>query len=559
MGMLQTLDNVDHLFDNKRVNFPIKVGGNLIAIKSSEGSNINVEDTLLVFVNDILQVPGKGFRFDGGSVITFGEAPKKGDTSKILFYKGSGDVDVVFRNIIDTVKRGDTLEIDNDAERGQHWSLEEDERIATQIISIDTAQTNPYTGPGNVDDPNLLRPVTWCRQTSDMIIDETEVGKARELYEPIISPTAYVTRPISAGSTEVYVDNLRPLFDGKNENNVDPYLLFQKKVTFVDMETQVGASATATISDSGVIEITVTDGGVGYTTAPTVSISNPIGIGSTATATATVNTTGSISAVSIAYSGTGYTSIPQVLISPPTLKEETKPINWFAGDSGVIVGFGTTTIANSDSLLFDFHIPLDSDLRDASIVGSAITLSQIQQGDYYVVRNSTVGIAETIIRSYDTDDTVVAIGTGFVDNVYCVNSVENKYVNLPGIGVTMVRRVRSRITGMSTITFDSSYITMDSEIYTMDNAVTGSGSSYDGTVHTPVGIGAYSWGKLQTKSKLQNDYKFYGGNGIGVGEYSTVGEDADEETIIIEHSATGIHTSSIVRRFEPLRSINYIV
>ena len=109
----------------------------------------------------------------------------------------------------------------------------------------------------------------------------------------------------------------------------------------------------------------------------------------------------------------------------------------------------------------------------------------------------------------------------------------------------MVRRVRSRITGMSTITFDSSYITMDSEIYTMDNAVAGSGSTYDGTVNTPVGIGNYSWGKLQTKSKLQNNYKFYGGNGIGVGETST--------------SATGIHTSSIVRRFEPLRSINYIV
>ena len=53
MGMLQTLDSVDHLFDANRINFPIKVGGNLIAIKSSEGSNINVEDTLLVFVNDL--------------------------------------------------------------------------------------------------------------------------------------------------------------------------------------------------------------------------------------------------------------------------------------------------------------------------------------------------------------------------------------------------------------------------------------------------------------------------------------------------------------------------
>ena len=545
MGMLQTLDNVDHLFDANRINFPIKVGGNLIAIKSSEGSNINVEDTLLVFVNDILQVPGKGFRFDGGSVITFGEAPKKGDTSKILFYKGSGDVDVVFRNIIDTVKRGDTLEIDNDVERGQHWSLEEDERIATNILSIDTAETDPYTGPGNVSDPNLLRPVTWCRQTADMIIDETEVGKARELYEPVISPTAYITKAISAGSTEIYVDNLRPLFDGKNENNVDPYLLFQKKVTFVDMETQVGASATATVSGDGVISITVTDGGVGYTTAPTVSIQNPIGIGSTALATATVNNTGSISAVSIAYSGNGYTSTPQVLISPPTLTEETKPINWFAGDSGVIVGFGTTTIANSDNMLFDFHIPLDSELRDTSIVGSAITLSQIQQGDFFVVRNSTVGVANTLIRSYGLDDTVVAIGTEFVDNIYVVGTVENKTVNIPGVGVTMVRRVGSRITGLSTITFDSTGITFDSEIYTMDNSVVGSGNSYVGTIETPIGIGDYSWGKLQTKSKLQNSYKFYGGNGIGVGETST--------------SATGIHTSSIVRRFEPLRSINYIV
>jgi len=545
MGMLQTLDNVDHLFDAKRVNFPIKVGGNLIAIKSAEGSNINVEDTLLVFVNDILQVPGKGFRFAGGSVITFGEAPKKGDTSKILFYKGSGDVDVVFRNIIDTVKRGDSLQIENDPEKDQPYYMTEEERVATQIISIDTAQTDPYPGPGNTDDGNLLRPVIWCRQTEDKIIDETQVGKARELYEPVISPSAYITRPISAGSTEVYVDNLRPIFDGRNENNVDPYLLFQKKVTFVDMETQIGASATATLSDDGIVSVTVTDGGVGYTTTPTVSIQNPIGIGSTALATATINNTGSISAVSIAYSGNGYTSVPQVLIAPPTLTEETKPINWFAGDSGTIVGFGTTTIANSDSLLFDFHIPLDSDLRDASIVGSAITLSQIQLGDYFVVRNSTVGIAETVIRSYDLNDTVVAIGTGFVDNVYCVNNVENKHVNLPGVGVTMVRRVRSRITGMSTITFDSSYITMDSEIYTMDNAVAGSGSTYDGTVNTPVGIGNYSWGKLQTKSKLQNNYKFYGGNGIGVGETST--------------SATGIHTSSIVRRFEPLRSINYIV
>ena len=52
-------------------------------------NNIDVEEVLIVTINDILQEPGKGYQFPGGSVITFSEAPKVGDTCKILFFKGN--------------------------------------------------------------------------------------------------------------------------------------------------------------------------------------------------------------------------------------------------------------------------------------------------------------------------------------------------------------------------------------------------------------------------------------------------------------------------------------
>ena len=45
-----------------------------------------------------------GYEFKGGSFITFKEAPKEGDTSKILFYRGTGSVDVTNVDILETVK-----------------------------------------------------------------------------------------------------------------------------------------------------------------------------------------------------------------------------------------------------------------------------------------------------------------------------------------------------------------------------------------------------------------------------------------------------------------------
>jgi hypothetical protein len=56
-------------------------------------------------------------------LVTFTEALKIGDKVNIIFYKGNGDSDVIFRNIIETVKKGDTLQIKHDDPSGTRYIL----------------------------------------------------------------------------------------------------------------------------------------------------------------------------------------------------------------------------------------------------------------------------------------------------------------------------------------------------------------------------------------------------------------------------------------------------
>ena len=78
----------------------------------------------------------------------------------------------------------------------------------------------------------------------------------------------------------------------------------------------VGAAATTRISDNVVGVVTLTSGGSGYTTAPSVTISGP-GIGTTASALAVVSSAGTISNVYVTYAGAGYTVAPTITIGDP--------------------------------------------------------------------------------------------------------------------------------------------------------------------------------------------------------------------------------------------------
>ena len=511
VGLLDLLDSPERFFDNETVTFQLEKNDEIVSIIAAKGSKIDVQDVILVFVNDILQVPGKGYTFTGGSIITFTEAPKKGDTCKIVFYKGSGGIDVRPRSVIQTVKNGDDLTINSDPSLNIESHLQEDERLVTRLDSTDVVSTVPYFGPGNTEDETLLRPVKLCRQTEDKIINDVEVGKDREFYEPNIHPFAYITKSVSVGSTILYVDNVRPFFNPQNENaNASVRETVQDSVTITSQDSKVGATASSTLTNDNVTAISITQGGSGYVSTPSVSIQTPIGIGSTATATASINA-GIVTSITVSSAGTGYVTAPQVLIDPPTLISETNDVNIYAGDSGIVVGFGTTTISSNPHFIFDLFVPLDSYLRDISLVGTATTISDLNTNDYFIVNNSNVGLSQTSITSLDNGAGTVGVGKSFVDNIYEIANAQTVYINVTGIGFTHVRRIFTRVSATKVSNF---------------NGVGIVSSTYSGD---------YSWGKITLSGRSDiNTYTAFNLNGV-----------------------SGIVTSSQVQRTKSLRFKNY--
>lgn len=104
--------------------------------------------------------------------------------------------------------------------------------------------------------------------------------------------------------------------------------------------------------------ITVTNGGSGYTAAPTVTISAP-SQGTTATATATVQN-GSVVSITVTDPGSGYASSPTVTISAPT--SGTTATATAALDSPLSVLVKNYSSADSKTYFFITDVTADSDL-----------------------------------------------------------------------------------------------------------------------------------------------------------------------------------------------------
>jgi len=103
------------------------------------------------------------------------------------------------------------------------------------------------------------------------------------------------------------------------------------------------ATATAAITGDAVSSFTVTDGGEHYKSAlpPTITITG--GGGSGATATATVSSAGIVTSISVTSGGTGYTSAPTVSVdySPKDSRAEVKSWNSSSRELQVINRSGT--------------------------------------------------------------------------------------------------------------------------------------------------------------------------------------------------------------------------
>lgn len=499
VGELQKLDDIDNLFNGTRKVFPISDNGNRFSIIAKKGSNINVEAVLLIFINDVLQEPGVAYKFKGGSYIKFTEAPTKGSKCRILFYRGTPGIDVVDVDILETIKEGDLVRITSDV-----YELNEKERLVRSVLLPDTIETSPYNSIGITSDLTLLRPLTWCKQKEDIVVDGVSVGKDRIIYEPNIVPVSYLIQSVGIGSTQLFVDSVKTMFDSKNENATNT---IKNKIQIIDNTEVFTAFATAIVSMAGTISyIDIIEPGLGYSNIPMVSIESPIGIGTLGRAELSAQiTSGIVTSITIDNPGFGYTytNPPLVIIESPTFKKETIDNITYSGDFGFITGIKTTSVGfASTGLIFDLYIPNDSYLKNSLVCNPVINLSTIKENYYFKVSNSKVGYGLTSLRK---DGSIIGIGTTGIDNIYQVISVSSGTTSVYGVGTTSVISVTVSV---------SDY-----------NSLSGLGySSY---------YGDYSWGLIEITG-ITNQFNVNSNYGV-----------------------VGLNSTPIVRRYNPLRFYNY--
>lgn len=265
-GALDRLDDISQYFTGQRKTFAITktvITTNPYSIDADAGSGLEVQNNLLIFINDILQQPGRDYIFTGGTQITFTEAPKSGSKFQMLFYKGS-DADIIDVDILETIKEGDFIKLLSSSPY-----QEQSKRIVEEITKRDQVQTNFYFDVGISTFPETTRLVNWTKQTSDLIINGDVVSKARTNYVANVKPTSRIIKNISASDSQIYVENAFPFF-----RQLDNYLQADNKIIIVDEVDTAAAIASATVSAASTIgSVTITSAGYGYTTSASPLVS----------------------------------------------------------------------------------------------------------------------------------------------------------------------------------------------------------------------------------------------------------------------------------------------
>jgi len=338
VGEFIILDDISKYFNGVRRLFPLQIDGEDISFYAKTSSGISLQSNLLVFVNDVLQTPGEGYQFNGGSRIRFTEAPKGqlvgfstvGDTVKILAYTGTSEIDVRLVRVLPSVKVGDNVQIFSDVDS----NLTQEERLVVDVKSADTIITNNYANVGVVLDELYERPISWIKQEQDIIIDNSFIGKDRVYYEPIINPTTNILNSIAITSEHVYVFDTS-LFNISREG-IEP--TEQRRIEIIPTDQLISAEAEVVLNTNGTIDsINVTNPGFGYTAAPEITIQKPFIDGSQATAFALMSGS-SVNSVNVSYGGTNYYNGP------------IKTLSIYSQGSGFPPLFGGETIMTSAKL-----------------------------------------------------------------------------------------------------------------------------------------------------------------------------------------------------------------
>ena len=112
------------------------------------------------------------------------------------------EADYVSIDVDETIKPGDKLRLQT-----QDNVPSQEQRVIYELIASDTVETETYSGVGIVTDANFKRPVEWCKQTSDLIIDGQFISKERNYLEPQYNPSTNIIAPVNSTDTKIYVNN----------------------------------------------------------------------------------------------------------------------------------------------------------------------------------------------------------------------------------------------------------------------------------------------------------------------------------------------------------------
>jgi hypothetical protein len=124
------------------------------------------------------------------------------------------------------------------------------------------------------------------------------------------------------------------------------------------------------------------------------------------------------------------------------------------------------------------------------------------------------------------------MSTEFCDCVYQVERTYTLEKNVIGVGNTTVRRIFTNVGAFSTTSFGTFQGTYDSTTETFD---TQSFVVYQGGISSSFNFGKFSWGKIIFNTRSSKDFDSYNLNGY-----------------------SGISTSSLLQRTNPLKSDNYV-
>ena len=416
VGDFDYIDSIVSLQDGIRTRFPLNFKGELVSFESSSNSNIDMQALLLIFVNGVIQSPDDAYIFNGGTSFEFTEPPDAKDKVTIFFYKGSNNVDVTFVDAQESVKVGDEIQLLRNADIS---NFNQERRVIAGIVTSDLIETNLYFGEGI--NSQVSKPLRWIKQKTDKFINGELVTKVRPLIEPLIFPESKIIKDFSTSDQDFYLDSIGV---GTNSSTTQFFYENPTNIGVLVVDESIipqAASLSAVVSIGGTVEsITVNNGGKGYVgTTTSLSVGIPttgittfikgdgtIGIGSTAIATGNI-TGGIITSVTITNPGLGYTSasVPSVIAPVPTTPSEL--ITGFTGSSG-FSGIVTSINVLSSSTI-KFFLEKESG-----------TFTGLSNGDPIYIFDTAVGAGVTSVVT--ATGSPVGVGTSFFDNIYLISS-----------------------------------------------------------------------------------------------------------------------------------------